>query len=134
MFPDSVWDQASFPFTKLTTVANSQSQYELSNTGDPFEDWLPLENFAPISFRLDPALPNPFNPTTEIRYQIPDAGIVSLQVYDTSGRLVTTLVNGWKGIGEYSVTFDGSKLSSGLYFVQMEAGAFHAVQKLALIK
>jgi hypothetical protein len=133
-FPDSIWDQASFPFTKLTTVGNSPPQYELANTGDPFEDWLSLQPVAPAAYRLESATPNPFNPTTTIGFELQTASRVELTVWDLNGRLVTTLVNDWREAGTYRATFDGSKLSSGLYFVRLQAGDFHAVQKLALVK
>jgi hypothetical protein len=78
--------------------------------------------------------PNPFNPTTDIKYQMPDARQVSLRVYDTAGRLVATLVDGWREAGEHAVTFDGSMLASGMYFVQMQAGEYSGVKKIMLLK
>jgi hypothetical protein len=78
--------------------------------------------------------PNPFNPSTVIRYKIQDAGYVSLKIFDTMGRLVVTLADGWQEVGTRMVTFDGSKLPSGLYFVRMQAGDVSAVQKVMLLK
>jgi hypothetical protein len=78
--------------------------------------------------------PNPFNPTTDIRYRIQDERQVSLKVYDTAGRLVSSLVDGWQEAGEHQVTFNGTKLASELYFVRMQAGEYQAVQKLLLLK
>jgi hypothetical protein len=88
----------------------------------------------PSYLHLSPPFPNPFNPSTVISYQLPVAGPVSLKVYDLSGRLVSTLLNGFKTPGYHEVTFDGSRLASGLYFVRMQAGDFTAVQKLILLK
>jgi hypothetical protein len=88
----------------------------------------------PAHFALDPIRPNPFNGTAEIRYQVQDAGYVSLKVYDLSGRLVEILMDGLRQAGEHNATFDGAGLASGLYFVRMQAGNFHAVRKVALIK
>jgi hypothetical protein len=78
--------------------------------------------------------PNPFNPTTAIRYELPTASYLSLQVYDVVGRLVVTLVEGWRDAGADEVSFDGSKLSSGLYFVQLKSGDNTGVEKMMLLK
>jgi hypothetical protein len=78
--------------------------------------------------------PNPFNPSTVASYKLPIASHVCLKVYDTAGRLVATLVEGWKDAGEHQVTFDGSKLASGAYLTRMETGKYSAVLKMMLIK
>ncbi|MCX6639594.1 MAG: C10 family peptidase [bacterium] len=90
---------------------------------------------APVKeFTLNQNYPNPFNPTTTLHYELPAASQVTLKVYDTSGRLVTTLVNGYRQAGAHEVTFDGSRLASGVYLVRLEAGEFRAVQKMVLLK
>jgi flagellar hook assembly protein FlgD len=78
--------------------------------------------------------PNPFNPRTAISYQLTAYSHVNLRVYDTAGRLVRTLVDGWREAGRHEITFDGSGMASGLYLLKMEAGDYHAVQKLMLLK
>ena len=78
--------------------------------------------------------PNPFNPTTTIKYSLPEAGLVSLKVYDILGKEVATLVNENKTAGSYSVEFDASKLSSGIYFYKLSSGQFTSVKKLILMK
>ena len=83
--------------------------------------------------------PNPFNPTTVINYQLPEASQVSLRVYDILGREVATLVNEMKGIGSYSATFDGEKLASGIYIIQLvahseEGKSFVQTKKMQLVK
>jgi flagellar hook assembly protein FlgD len=84
------------------------------------------------------ATPNPFNPTTTIRYQIPEAGNVSLKVYDTEGRLVSTLAgfgeSDLQAAGVHEVTFDGSKLASGVYLYRLTAGENSATGKMLLLK
>jgi flagellar hook assembly protein FlgD len=80
------------------------------------------------------ARPNPFNPTTTISYQLPAYSRVSLRVYDTAGRLVSSLAEGWQEAGVHEVIFDGSNLTSGLYFVRIQAGSFSSVQKIVLLK
>lgn len=88
----------------------------------------------PKSFYLYQNYPNPFNPTTTIRYEIPKASFVSLKIYDLLGREVATLVNGEKNAGSYEAKFDGSKLSSGIYFYRMKAGSFINTKKFVLLK
>ncbi|HEX7344300.1 MAG TPA: T9SS type A sorting domain-containing protein, partial [bacterium] len=78
--------------------------------------------------------PNPFNPTTTIRFELRDASFVRLGVYDISGRLVMELANGWREAGVQEVTFDGSKLASGIYVYRIAAGDFSASGKMMLMK
>jgi len=77
---------------------------------------------------------NPFNLTTGISYLLSTNSFVSLRVYDTAGRLVATLVNGWRQAGSHEVTFDGSDLAAGIYFARLQAGEYVGVEKLVLLK
>jgi mannan endo-1,4-beta-mannosidase len=86
------------------------------------------------TFKLDQNYPNPFNPSTIIGYQIPNTGHVTLKVYDILGREIVNLIHGMKEAGYYSVIFDGSRLSSGVYFYRLEAGKNIQVKKLILLK
>ncbi len=87
-----------------------------------------------FSYELMQNYPNPFNPTTSIRYEIRNEGMVQLKVYDILGKEVETLVNGRQPAGTHSVQFNGSKLSSGIYFYQLKAGSFTQTRKLLLVK
>ncbi len=78
--------------------------------------------------------PNPFNPTTTITYQIPKEGKVTIKVYDSIGKEITTLVNEEKQRGRYNVTFDASNLTSGIYFYSLSSGNFKETKKLILLK
>ncbi|RPI03847.1 MAG: T9SS C-terminal target domain-containing protein [Ignavibacteriae bacterium] len=81
-------------------------------------------NSVPPTFDVSQNFPNPFNPTTVINYQLPGIGTrytVSMYVYDLLGRQVATLAEGVKNAGQYSATFDGSKLPSGVYVVRCRA-------------
>ncbi len=89
---------------------------------------------TPLMYALGQNYPNPFNPTTVIRYQLPASSQVSLKVYDVLGREVASLVDAEKNAGIHSVTFDGSNLSSGVYFYRLQAGNFSAMKKLMLVK
>ena len=91
-------------------------------------------NSVPDKFELSQNYPNPFNPTTTIQYAIPQSEHVTLKVYDELGNEVRTLVNGEKSAGEYNVEFNGSNLSSGIYFYKISAGNYSEVKKLMLLK
>ncbi len=86
------------------------------------------------SYAIEQNYPNPFNPTTLINYALPKAGNVSLKVYDVLGKEVATLVNEYKGMGSYTVEFDGSKLSSGIYIYKLTSDKFTDVKKMILVK
>ncbi|MFZ4622155.1 MAG: T9SS type A sorting domain-containing protein [Bacteroidota bacterium] len=87
-----------------------------------------------LTFGLDQNYPNPFNPNTVISYQLPLTSPVRLSVYDAIGREVATVVNEVQEAGNYTAQFDGSKLSSGIYFYTLHAGQFTATKKLLLMK
>ena len=88
----------------------------------------------PDNFGLASAYPNPFNPTTTISFSVPSESIVSLKIYDISGRLLKTLLSNNYQPGYHSVTWNASDISSGVYFVKMNADGFSTSQKLMLIK
>ena len=85
-------------------------------------------------FELSQNYPNPFNPSTKINYQLPKDGFVSLKVYDILGRIVKSLVNGYGKAGKYSVSFDASKFSSGIYFYQLKSDGYNSIKKMILAK
>ena len=89
---------------------------------------------VPTTYNLSQNYPNPFNPSTRISFQVPEAGNVNVSVYDILGNKVTTLVNESKQAGEYEITFDASRLSSGVYFYQMQTDHFTATKKMTVIK
>ncbi len=99
--------------------------------GSPARD---LTSRVPGQFGLEQNYPNPFNPSTVVRYQLPVSARVSLIVYDVLGRVVATLVNSLQDAGFKSVMFDGSALSSGLYYCRLTAGDFTQVRKMLLIR
>ena len=89
---------------------------------------------TPKKYSLLQNYPNPFNPSTAIKYQIPNSSFVSLKVYDILGNEVETLVNEIKTAGSYEVKFNGSNLSSGIYFYQLKTNNYIATKKLLLLK
>lgn len=86
------------------------------------------------SFRLLPAYPNPFNPTTTLRYQLPKASDVELTIYNIQGQRIKTLVNEMQSQGRYEVDFDASNLSSGVYFYRIKTPNFTETKAITLIK
>jgi len=89
---------------------------------------------SPSRFLLGQNFPNPFNPTTTIKYSIPASGYVSLKVYDIIGNEVAKLVDETKPAGNYQIDFDASMLNSGIYFYKMQSGNFMDTKKLILLK
>ncbi|HEY6952442.1 MAG TPA: T9SS type A sorting domain-containing protein [Bacteroidota bacterium] len=89
---------------------------------------------VPAAYALFQNYPNPFNPTTTITFSIAKFSIVNLKIYDLLGREVATLANGAMSAGLHEVTFDASKLASGVYFYQLRAGDFVSTRKLLLLK
>ena len=88
----------------------------------------------PSSYALRQNYPNPFNPSTIISYSLPKESRVTLTVYDLLGRTVAILADGMQTPGEKSVRFDASRLSSGVYFYRLRAGAYESVKKMLLAK
>ncbi len=86
------------------------------------------------NYHLYQNYPNPFNPSTTINYQIPKISFVTIKIYDVLGNEIATLVNEEKPTGSYEVDFDGSELTSGIYFYQLKAGNFVETKKMILMK
>jgi hypothetical protein len=100
---------------------------------------------SPSDFKLYQNYPNPFNPTTKIKYSIPSVqthsdASVQLKVYDILGREVATLVNEVQLAGNYEIEFNSTEtnshttLPSGVYFYKLDAGSFHQIKKMILLK
>lgn len=89
---------------------------------------------VPREFLLFQNYPNPFNPSTKIRFDIPEASVVKIEVYNLLGQKMKTLVNAQKTAGVHTVTFDAADLSSGMYIYKIEAGSFVQVKRMTLIK
>lgn len=78
--------------------------------------------------------PNPFNPSTIIRFTVPEAGHVSLKVFDLLGREIATLLNEERAAGTHRVSFDAGRLPSGVYFYKLESAGKVAIQKMVLAR
>ncbi len=88
----------------------------------------------PAAFMLEQNYPNPFNPSTTIGFSVPDAGIVSLKVFDVLGREVATLVNEVRQPGQHSVTWNASNAPSGVYFYRLDAAGLTQTRHMVLMK
>ncbi len=129
-------------YLRLVTNVNGNANYALANIISD-NTTLAKKNFnkvnftgseIPITYELSNNFPNPFNPSTTIRYQIPQDGIVTLKIYDILGSEVATLVNEEKLAGKYEVNFNASSLASGVYIYKIQAGSFVNSKKMILLK
>lgn len=89
---------------------------------------------VPVGYKLNQNFPNPFNPTTNIEFELGDAGYAKLVVYDMLGREVANLIDGFRSAGQHTVTFDAARLSSGTYIYMLEANGVKLTNKMTLIK
>lgn len=91
-------------------------------------------NYNPLNFKLHQNYPNPFNPSTKIIWQLPISSWQTLKVYDLLGNEVATLVDEYKPAGNYEVSFDASKLPSGVYFYQLKSESFIETKKMIMLR
>jgi len=99
----------------------------------------PQKGMCPFNYALSQNYTNPFNPKTQIRYQIPEEGYITFKVYNTLGQQIKSLVNGWIESGNHFVYWDGKneygeEVSSGVYLCQMKAKTFTRTQKMILLR
>ena len=88
----------------------------------------------PDCYALHHNYPNPFNPTTTFKYALPKESTIILSIYDINGRLIETLANEKQQPGFYSIQWDASQFSSGVYIYRIQAGGFSSVKKCILMK
>jgi hypothetical protein len=91
-------------------------------------------NELPTNYYLSQNFPNPFNPTTKLRYSIPKTSKVSIKVYDILGNEIETLIKEEKPVGTYEITWYAGNLPSGIYFYILQAGEFVETRKMILLK
>ncbi|MDQ3019998.1 MAG: T9SS type A sorting domain-containing protein [Bacteroidota bacterium] len=120
--------------TKLRELSQSAKDYYDNCFADVVIGINNISHYIPKDFSLSQNYPNPFNPETVISYQLAVNSFVTLKVYDVIGKEVITLVNEKKSAGKYSVEFDGSNLSSGIYFYKIESGKFVHTKRMILLK
>ena len=92
------------------------------------------EDLLPITYKLEQNFPNPFNPSTIIKFAVPERSCVLIKIYDILGSEVTTLVNEELDAGWYEKIFDAVSLSTGVYIYRMKAGNYVSTKKMLMIK
>ncbi|HPS65567.1 MAG TPA: T9SS type A sorting domain-containing protein, partial [Ignavibacteria bacterium] len=89
---------------------------------------------VPVKYQLYQNYPNPFNPATIIKFDIPKSDFVTIDIYDITGKLVSSLLNEYKTSGTYEIKFEAANLASGVYFCKMSSNAFSDVKRMVFIK
>ncbi len=121
----SMWVKGKFFLCDLTTGAILLTQTMTDVKSDPR---------IPEQFSLFQNFPNPFNPTTTIKFTIPSSNFTSLKIFDLLGKEVAVLVNENKEAGEFTIPFNATRLPSGIYFYQLQSGNFVETKKMLLLK
>ncbi len=121
-------------FLLQVMAVNPFSIYEIEIYGIPETTNVNIHTVLPSNYSLSQNFPNPFNPSTEISYEIPKTSYVNIAVYNLLGQKIENLVNEQKPAGRYKVIFNASKLSSGVYFYSIHAGDFIMTKKMILLK
>lgn len=116
------------------SFSNFKMQPETDADIGPVTNTAVEDDVLPFTTELHQNFPNPFNPTTSIRFDVATSGQVTLEVYDTLGRLVDTLVNGQRTAGTHSVQFNASQLSSGLYLYRLHTADATVTRTMTLLK
>jgi len=143
---DSIWVN-SWCYTMLYDANGNETQSLLRewdgstwvNSYRQVSTWGPMtaaqdSRLLPLRYLLSPNYPNPFNPSTQIRFTLPKATDVTLKIFNVLGEEVATLVAGREEPGEHAVVWDASKMPSGVYFYRLSAGGFLQTKKMVLMK
>ena len=138
----NIWEERTTPDSTIIydlQFVNSQTGYAVGDNGVILKFVPPPVNVEAESsivnhYILYPNYPNPFNPSTNIRFRISDFGYVSLKIYNLLGKRVATLVDEYKPAGSYDVQFDAVNLTSGIYFYTLKTDSFSQTRKMLLLK
>ena len=132
VYPSIMYESDDFDFSKSgVDLSGVNTGWNLS--GWDIEDSDPSVTI-PDKYYLAQNSPNPFNPATEINFSLPQNCRLEIKVYDLLGREVETLFDGWMEAGVHVLSFDASKLSSGIYFYTMRTPDYSAARKMLLVK
>ncbi len=147
---EAAWETLAYVPGAGTTTAPQSYSYRIQNLSAgtylvrlkqidfdgrfEYSQILTIEAHAPEDFSLHPNYPNPFNPSTEITYELPVSTEVKLAVFDIRGKQVAVLVDHAQVAGRYTVTFNGSQLPSGTYFYQLETPEKVLYKQMILLK
>lgn len=135
------WELRAHEFSFLFDLTVSENRlWAARSDGLWYQDidfWTDLDDpfiEKPAAFALHPNYPNPFNPHTRIKFTLPQAGHVLLQIYNMQGSRISTLVNDYMNPGDHAVTFNGTELASGAYIYHLKSGAFEQSRKMLLVR
>ena len=148
----SSWNREVLDISSLAnSTANLKIRFSMVSNGSVVADGIYIDNIKltgynntptsiagtteiPESYSLSQNYPNPFNPSTVISYNLAEGNFISLKVYNELGKEVATLVSERQNPGSYSINFNGSNLSSGLYYYKLQSGDFSDTKKMLLVK
>jgi hypothetical protein len=125
------WGEGIFSqktWTKYASIIYSPNAAPTNAVEDKNRSGLPAESALCQNY------PNPFNPTTMISYRLTQAAQVKLEIFDTAGRLVTTLVDENQGAGYHTAKFDAKNMNTGTYLYRLTAGSFVDIKKMLFVK
>ncbi|MBK8551005.1 MAG: T9SS type A sorting domain-containing protein [Ignavibacteria bacterium] len=128
------WGVYMFPSGKIIASDRQTGLYVLKTNFPMTGTNNNTGSFIPEHYSLEQNFPNPFNPSTKIRYYLPADNNVTLKVYNELGKEVSTLVDKRQNAGNYEVSFDGATLSSGIYYYEIKSGEFRDAKKMMMIK
>ena len=135
IYPNQVYAEDHFDFSKSVTIDGSGTFKDWNNWGEDFGESASPSEIHNSSFIIHNSVaPNPFNPTTNISFELRAASYVNLTVYNISGCTVAMLVNGMMPPGQHVTEFHGQGLASGVYFYKLTAGSFTEIKKMILMK
>lgn len=129
-------------FTHITIPRNHLNQYSVWAVGNPGKIYKmdamvgvqQISDEIPEEYYLSQNYPNPFNPSTKINFKIPLSGFVKINIYNTLGKEIKTIIKEYMNAGSYEIQFDAVDLRSGVYFYKIETDKFIAVNKMMLIR
>ena len=132
-YPAVIYAMDGFPFTKAAPVDGISGDF----SGWTVEGWgsqLAVESSLPSQYSLKQNYPNPFNPVTTIDFALPEAGKVTVAVFNVAGQEITRLVDGQLNAGWHSLGWNAANLPSGIYFYRLQSDGFNDVKKMMLLK
>ena len=133
-------ENSSFDNNSLELVIENGSMLDIESinilAGSKYGNELELRwNISEVqNFKLNKVSPNPFNPATQVEYEIDQAGQMILSVYNVTGQKVSELYNGYQSEGTYNVVWDASEMSSGVYYISMLMNGHQETMKAVLVK
>ncbi|MCX6159607.1 MAG: T9SS type A sorting domain-containing protein [Ignavibacteriae bacterium] len=133
-FDTTRWGKNITSFIFVNDTIGFASGYCIYKYSNAFDVGIHNEGETVTNYSLSQNYPNPFNPTTMIKFSLLKTGLVTLTIYDVTGRQIQTLINEVRPSGNYTIDFTGSSLSSGVYFYKIQSGDFVSAKRMLLIK